>query len=149
MWFMISASRSLMGTLGQTFFLPHLPRSFWPHGDPQLRGAKLFGPSMGLMCLTFCFVLLPAPFSTHILTPAALFTFPFDFLRVDTNLTLSLLSLFSLRNQTWLYLFMRWWYIESAKKKSMRENRPVASSGILAGASWVFYGKHLDSQKKG
>ena len=39
-------------------------------------------------------------------------------------------------------------YTESREEKSVRENMPAASAGILAGCSWVFHGKHLDTQNK-
>lgn len=57
---------------------------------------------MGLMSLVgflfFFFLVVVSP----------LFVFSFDFLRVDANLTLSFLSMFSFGNQTGLFLFMRW-----------------------------------------
>ena len=57
---------------------------------------------MGLMSLVdflfFFFLVVVSP----------LFAFSFDFLRVDANLTLSFLSMFSFGNLTGLFLFMRW-----------------------------------------
>ena len=72
-----------------------------------------------------------------------LFVFSFDFLRVDANLTLSFLSMFSFGNQTGLFLFMRWWNtLKVERKKAWERICPLLPLGSSLAAP-EFPGKAL------
>lgn len=78
-WFLMLVRRSPTGTCGQTFLLASASSvSLAPRGS-RLRGDKLSGPSEPDVTMS------PSP---------APFAFTFDFLRVDTDVTLSFLSVF-------------------------------------------------------